>query len=489
MNRSYCYPTLLIFTLFAATIYAELDPHSSSLSSSSADYDGSKLQLKGKVVLDHGLGQMNAEEACLERQESGKDFPFSLIHLQKEVVLKLPGRGELKCDSADLDFVSLKGSLYAQKENKVIYTDYVNGQPSPQNLIRLMSDTLALDIIKESRDEKKTTYVLKTLSAEGDVIIDYAKAFTLRAARALYDKENGLQKGIITAYPENSDTPCHLFHDGDRIDTDGITLDSVHALLSLQYPRGTLLSPLIPGLQKRELSFKADRLLWDYLKNSLTLQGGVYLHENALGTIEADEEVHLTQEIIKGKRVLQSLRTRGRALFHYKDSTTEVLHRLTTYGPLSLDRQQLRLSIESPESEEGVSLEEQIHYEEAEIAIRADRASLDYSIVGNFLQPVSLNLKGNVRLSSQNAQYPLLGGLADRVTYSPATRTLILAANPGKRALFWDEAQSLRMTSQEIHIIQDAETKQRAVKGVGNVTFSFTAEEENLLKKILPNYK
>jgi hypothetical protein len=54
-----------------------------SLSSSDASYDGNSLLLTGHVVLDHGLGKMTAEEASLERQEAGKDFPFSLIQLRK----------------------------------------------------------------------------------------------------------------------------------------------------------------------------------------------------------------------------------------------------------------------------------------------------------------------------------------------------------------------------------------------------------------------
>jgi hypothetical protein len=94
---------------------------SGTISSEGASYDGNALILKGQVLLDHGLGKMQAEEAILQKQEVGKDFPFSLIHLEKEVVLKLSQNGELKCEKADLDFGSLKGMLTSSR--RVTYTD------------------------------------------------------------------------------------------------------------------------------------------------------------------------------------------------------------------------------------------------------------------------------------------------------------------------------------------------------------------------------
>ncbi len=467
--------------LLATLLCAEPLPESSSLSSSSADYDGNSLQLKGKVILDHGLGQMNAEEASLQRQESGKDFPFSLIHLQKDVLLKLPNQAEIKCDSADFDFNALKGILHSIK-NKVRYTDNLN----QKGLLCLVSDQIDLDLLEKGHDGKKTNYALKTILATGDLIVDYAEAFTLRAERARYKKEASTANewhGVVSVHPKENSL-VHLVHAEDWVDADSVDLDLVHSQLLLHKPQGTLLSPLVPQQEKSELSFTANELTWNHLKNSLTLQGKIHIEERSLGTIEAEEMLTLTQALVKGKRLLQSIRTQGKALFTYQDSN-KTEHRLVTHGPLFLDREHLRLSIESPDDEEA----QQIHYEEAEIAIQADRAVVEYALVGNLLQPVSLNLKGAVRLSSRDAQKGVLCGISDRVTYSPETRTLILAADPGKKVLFWDEVQRMRMTSQEIHVTQDAVTKERSVKGVGKVSFAFTTEESSLLKKLFPDYK
>jgi hypothetical protein len=478
--------TASLFCFFySAILRAESLSETSSLSSSSADYNGNTLVLKGKVVLDHGLGKMTSEEASLQRQESGKDFPFSLIHLQKEVLLKLPSQAELRCESADLDFVTLKGILLAKEKDKVTYTD------TQQHKVRLMSDRIDMEIAKSGHDGKKTAYEPTSILAQGDLIVDYAKGFTLRADHALYRRGNAQERETITAYPKDAESVCHLTHEGDLIDADLVHFDLTTSLLSLHHPQGTLLSSLVPHLQKSEISFSSDKLLWDHENNRLTFTGKVHLQEASLGTIETDDFLEITQakNTAKGKRLLQSIRSQGTTHFHYHDLSTQTTHELIAHGPFTLDQEHLRITIESPESEGAVSSEQQIYYREAEIAIYANRATIEYTLVGNSLQPVSLTLKGNVRLFSHDPERPALCGLSDRIAYSPSTRTLILAADPHHRVLFWDEQQGMRMSSQEIHITQDLETKQRAIKGVGHVKFAFTAEEQTLLHKLFPLYK
>ena len=93
-------------------------PESGSLSSTNASYDGNALLLTGHVVLDHGLGKMTAEEASLQKQETGKEFPFSLIHLHKEVVLSLRNQEQIFCEIADLDFTTLERNTACQRARK-----------------------------------------------------------------------------------------------------------------------------------------------------------------------------------------------------------------------------------------------------------------------------------------------------------------------------------------------------------------------------------
>src|ERR1700722_6025662 len=113
---------LLALLFGIGSLHAAPDTDSAALSSSNAAYDGNALVLTGHVLLDHGLGKMAADEAKLQRQETGKDFPFSLIQLINNVQLTMKSGAQIHCDGADLDFTSLKGLLSAQNGGKVVYS-------------------------------------------------------------------------------------------------------------------------------------------------------------------------------------------------------------------------------------------------------------------------------------------------------------------------------------------------------------------------------
>lgn len=469
--------------------YAAPATEPGSVSSATAVYDGSALVLGGHVLLDHGLGKMSAEEASLQRQESGKEFPFSLIHLQKDVLLKMKNSAELRCQLADLDFTTLTGTLRSEGKEKVIYTDLVEKKGGAVPL-RLVGQAIDLEMTKKGHDGKKTDYDISSLLAKEGVIIDYAKAFTLRADHAFYQKLNSEEKsfqGLVTAYPKEGEKSCRLTHEGDIVDAELIHLDLTQSLLTLSHPRGTLSSKLIPEVQQGEVQFQSDELDWDHLKNMLILKGNVWVEEGSLGTLLSKGTVELTQAKQKNKSLLQTVHTTGYTTLEYRQE--EQTHKLTTYGPLLLDRAHLSATVESPQTKGKVPEGQQICYEGQEMLLYADHASLEYSILGNAFQPVSLNLKDHVRLLSKDSVNQPRCGLADRLTYSPTTRTLILSANPGKKVFFWDETEGIRISGQEIHILHDPTTQKQTVKGVGNVKFSFSTEESALLKQIFPFYK
>lgn len=460
---------LTIFVLSTAFVCADPIPETSSVSSTTAAYDGNALVLKGHVVLDHSLGKMTADQASLERQDAGKEFPFSLIHLTKDVLLSLKNKSEIQCQEAQLDFTALTGTLSSQ--DKVIFT---------KELFRLMSPLIELNISK--KEEKD--FEIETMHAKNSVIIDYASNFTLRADHAFYHKDNQ-----ITAHPKDENTFCHLTHQGDQIDATSVDFDLPRSLLTLHNPKGTLVSCLVPNVQKGEIHFTCKDLVWNHLKNLLILKGEVHIDETSLGTLTSEDELHLVQTKQKGKRVTTAILAKGNTMLQYTVPETKTAHTLVSHGALYIDRDKLQAIIESPVVDGKIANEQQIHYEEEEIAIHADKAAIEYTLEGTRLLPVSMNLKGNIRLFSHDPNKPLRCGIADRLSYSPSTRTLILAANPGKKVLFCDEEQALRITGHEIHITQDPETKKQTVKGIGNVKFSFSTDEDTLLKHIFPNYK
>ncbi len=477
----------LLFCL--TTLYADPVINPSSVSSTTAAYDGNALLLSGHVVLDHELGSMQAEEASLERQEAGKDFPFSLIHLQKDVELQLKRGGILRCENAILDFQSLKGMLKSSENHKVIFSDTVVRKNSVSLPFRLMSQFIDLEIEKAAQGEGKNEYKVERLKATEDVVIDYADAFTLQAGCADYKNNLKGLKGVVSAFPKNGDTQCHLSHQGDLVDAASVHFDLESSLFSMQQPVGTLLSSLVPHLQKGSVEFRSKELTWDHLNAELTLTGGIHIEESSLGSLTSDGQVVLSQGTLKGKRYLKAIRATGNNMLQFNDPNAQEKHTLVSHGTFYLDRDQLKATLQSPTEDDAVIEGKQIHYEESKIGIDADMATIEYSILqSGALQPASLRLMGNVRIASKDHLKEQCG-LADRVSYSPATKTLILAADPEQRVLFWDQEQALSVSAQEIHITQDPETKKQSVKGVGKVKFSFTEEENSLLSRLFTSYK
>ncbi|MBI2812295.1 MAG: hypothetical protein HYX67_15900, partial [Candidatus Melainabacteria bacterium] len=398
---------------------------SGSLSSTDASYDGNSLTLTGHVVLDHGLGKMTAEEASLQRQETGKDFPFSFIQLRKDVVLALKNSAHITCGSADLDFTSLKGVLLPSEGGKVVYSDVLKKKKAGETMpLKLSGQIIELSFSNQAQEGKKTEYEVQNILAKHDVVIEYADNFMLTAGRAIYRKElahdNKTSKrefqGVVTAYPKDAATKCRLTHDSDVIDAEMVDLDLVHSKITLLHPNGVLANTTLPNVQKGEMRFKADHLLWDQVKNILTLQGHVQIDDSVLGTLQAQDELQIAQTLVKGKRQLKSIQSRGPAALNYRDNH-EQTHKLITQGTVNIDSEKLKATIESPEKEGVIAQDKQLYYEEEEIAVYADNASLEYSIEDDSMQPTLLTLKGNIRLFSHDPEKPLRCGSADRLTY------------------------------------------------------------------------
>ena len=488
---------LLCVTVLASISLSAADaPKDGYLSSTNASYDGSSLLLTGHVVLDHGLGKMTAEEASLEKQEAGKDFPFSLILLRKEVLLSLKSNGQILCDKAELDFTSLKGQLTAPLTGLVTYSDTLSHKGSADTQLTLQAPSIELSMLKSEISDKKSDYDVDTILAKDSVTIDYNKEFILKADHALYRKA-GIGKtsptkefqGIITAYPKDASSPCTIHHGQDVIEASYIDLDLIQSQLCMHKPSGTLSSSLISQLQKGSIQFTSDNLTWDRIKERLTLKGKSKVVESSLGTILTEEEIIISQATLKGKKVVSKIETKGATQLIYQELTPGTYHKISCYGTMKIDREHLYATLTSPRNEgKRDSFAEQVYYEETHMGAYADTGSVEYSIEGERLQPVSLSLKGNICLFSRE-QEPFRCSIADRMTYSPSTKTLILSANPGQRVLFWDEQQLVRMSAQEVHLTQNPATQQMVIQGVGNVKFSLSTEENETLKKFFPEYK
>lgn len=469
-------------------------PHCGTVSSTHAEYDGNALILNGHVLLDHGLGKMNAEHAALEKQETGKDFPFSFIHLEKDVFLHLKDNAKLFCERADLDFITLRGFLFSKENEKVTYTDLLN-QDIP---FKLLGKNIVLEMSKnEETADKKSSYDIESITAQNDVTVHYNNDYILEAHRAHYQKNPHQQTaenttefpGLVTATPKDENDVCHLHHLGDLIDAKKVEIDLVKQQLLLTKPIGRLISSLVPHPENSEVRFESDELVWEQPKNTLSLINHIHVRDSALGKIDADQCLQLTQKKLEERSVIQTIATYGKTRLEYVPQNHNTPQVLICHGSMLIDRDKLSAVLQSPEGNGPIPQEKQIYYEEERIASFAEYARIDYAIIESKITPVSLTMMRNIRLFSHLPDAPKRCSIADRLTYSPETRTLILSADPGKRVLFWDEGQSLHIAAQEVHIIQDPKTGEESIKGVGNVKFSFTSQESALLQEIFPFYK
>jgi len=470
---------LLIPFLFLAL--GAKTPDSGGISSSSASYDGNALILTGQVALNHGLGKMLAEEAVLQKQETGKEFPFSTIALKRGIQIELQDHARLRCDKADLDFSALQGKLFSGGKEKVVYTDRVRRGSKQESPLRLMSDTVDLTFEKVPHGEERSDYLIREISAVGSVVIDYAQSLTLLAGKALYKKGN---ENLLCALPTDTFATCDIQRGDDKIHAESIEIDVNRQVLFLKNPKGLFYSSSLPHAQKGEVRFQCDRLVWDHSRNTLHLQENAHVEEASFGTLDVDRELTLIQKDQDGHKLVSSLHADGRSVLQFQDQDRETVHRLICHGPVILDHEKMHASFESPVKGGHVAKEEQLYYEEGQIAVYADRGMIDYAMQENRLRPSAIALKGNIRVLSYNAAQAPRFALADWITYSPTTRTFILSANPGSKVLFWDEQENMRISAQEIHLTQDGNHETEAVKGVGNVQFSFTANEEALIKKV-----
>lgn len=428
---------------------------SGSISSKNASYDGSGLILKGDVVLDHSLGIMEAEEASLQKQEVGQTFPFSLIHLEKHVCLKLQNDAKLNCDRADLDFSTLKGALTAQ--DRVIYTDTLRK-------LQLLGKTIDLQFIKQN----ETTYDVQNVVAHENVELTYANDYVLTTDAILYQKElvDHDTREFRSHLSSHGQEKSHLIYQGNQVIADRFNLDIVHMKLLLTNPQGTL-----PSLSKGVVQFTSESLMWDHEKSLLVLKGDPRVLEPHLGTLASNQEIHLFQS----HQQLVGFKCFGKTTLTYLNE-----HQLISHGTITFDRDKHTGYAESPLVNGTVPEGLQLYYEEGEMGVFADKATVEYTETQHAFSPVSLALKGNVKIFSKTKDRL---GVADRLTYNPTTRTFILGADPGKRVIFVNDLENLRISAQEIHITEDPATKKQVVKGVGHVQLALSSEEEFILNK------
>jgi lipopolysaccharide export system protein LptA len=133
---------------------------------------------------------------------------------------------------------------------------------------------------------------------------------------------------------------------------------------------------------------------------------------------------------------------------------------------------------------EKIALKTQVRMEQkTSFLILSDAADL-FLKEENQLEMIEIT--ENVRMFSNQIQNKESFAVADKIQFFPEDQRMTLTATSPKRVLFWQEGVSL--SAPEIHIQKDPATKEPFVQGKGDVHFTFTLEEKNIIDQFISKY-
>jgi hypothetical protein len=443
-----------------------------TLSALYATYEDTTLQLKGEVKVEHGLGLLQAEKAFLHRHEGNKNLPFSRVYLEDKVDILCKDTASLKCDLAELDFLSLKGKLHSTSANPVLYVDKgIQGSHSAP--LELQSKEIDLIFEKQENEDGTMEYLCKEIVATKDVQIRYANEFAIHTNQVLYHKSSSTVNQINGIFTTSPDTPSTLFYKDETIETSFIEGNLDKQTLHLKNPKGSLPSSLFSPKQQGQLFFSCHHLIWDYSKSHLILQKEVQIQESHFGCLIAEDLVTIKQNNSKDSAIIESILVQGKSTLSRADAL------LTCYGSLFVDGVKGQIIATSPSSSNPIS------FQNPDLSLFGDRAVLEYTEPLHELS--SLTFQGNIKIHAPSSLKTARYALADRLVYAPDTKTVILSAHSGKKVLFWDEESGTTLSAKEVHITQNMETHKPDIKGVGNVKLSLSQEEQTEMKRHFPS--
>jgi hypothetical protein len=245
-----------------------------------------------------------------------------------------------------------------------------------------------------------------------------------------------------------------------------INLNLKKKVLTLEAPHGTLAPLFFPKHSTGKSYFSSDLLIWDHTNSILTLKNHISFRCDDLGTLQSNGE--LVIQTREGHADVQTIEATGKTRLELVSPETEEKQTLTSYGTITINRENDTILGKSPSIED-----QQLSYEKGHFILYADE--------GEVKQSVSVDLRGHVRVLSKDPHKSSRCAVADRLYYDFLFSTIHLLADTGKKVLFWDEGKNITMSAQEIRIYLDG--KEERVKGIGPVRFSFNEEEQNMMQK------
>ena len=163
------FPTALFRIIICLLFFVPLEgANRTKIEADSADYDGKKIRMCGKVFLQHEFGNIRCEKAVMLMKEgSDKRIDPERILLYGNVQVGLRDGSVLHADEADINCMTLEGVFTAEAPNKVSYLTRIEeeGKSCP---VKTTSRAMRVIMKRENKE-----YVIHDLQAEGAVNIEY----------------------------------------------------------------------------------------------------------------------------------------------------------------------------------------------------------------------------------------------------------------------------------------------------------------------------
>lgn len=211
---------------------------------------------------------------------------------------------------------------------------------------------------------------------------------------------------------------------------------------------------------KGPLCFSANEMRWEKEANRLHLEGA--------SQVRIEQQFSLSSETIDIQMKKEKMERVQTATDTWVDFYPFAF--LHSQGMFVLDA-----------IEKAITSSRPLQYMDERICVEAESGVLFYE---EPFRPERLVLQGNVQLHSlDKASF----ALADRMTYYPESRTVVLVSTFPKRVLFWQD--SFRLSAPEVHIRRDPLTQEEEVNGIGEIRCLFTLEEEEQAKTIYDAFK
>jgi hypothetical protein len=477
-----------------------LEEESMVVNSGEAQYDGKEIILVGKVVVQHGLGQISARRlSLLPASNHDKKSKFAFLKVSEDVQLELKGGGCLYCQRAEVDYAKMQGLFLGNPESPdVTYLNTCRGKESQQIAkppLEVKSYQMTLKLLREPATTSTSAKILvNQIEAVQNVRVRYNQDYLLLADYAIYQNlpamDASSNAGVLTLSVRGERPMCEMTNlNGDRLLATSIQVNTVQRQLWLGQPVGQLNMPR-ENLSHQTLEFKAQELTWDDQQQILRLKGLVKITQNGTVHVETDREIAIVQALVNGKRTLRSIQSPAKTQIFYVDVQKGNTHKMNCPGPLIIDHERQNMLLHGLSNLSGEMDEsQQVYIEDVLGDMYADRVQINYAWEDRQLVPDKIILEGRVRLLNrfdghlEESGSILHYALADRVEYLPKQHEMTLASSKGSRVLFFDKVNNVQMSAPSLKVRHDVTTRKDSIQGLGDVRFTFIEKELEQLKQ------